>query len=243
MKGQTVSYGHLGKGMSGWQLQCDHGKCDTCVPLTGWDGHRWQLACHPPLGSPWQTDRRSGALLQWRNKSHLHEVNAQHTHTHKRTHTLIQMEGFVSVSEVEECVMRREIVTCACPRYFYFYSSNALTERWIRKMMGANRVQRSSLERWWALWETGISCWSGDEKSEPVIVDAWTPLLHLLLIRSLRSSTPWRNAYCQLSFMTVFLKDIYVLLRNNRLTVFVTWLKLDSKCYWVLNDQPMTMFC
>lgn len=86
LKGQAVSYGSLVKGMSGWQRQCDHGKCDTRVPLTGRDGHCWQLACQPPLGA-WHTDRRSGALLPRRNKLHLLEVKAQNTgDTHRCTH-------------------------------------------------------------------------------------------------------------------------------------------------------------
>lgn len=83
VKGHRVSYGCLclAKGMSGWQRQRDHGKCDTRVTLTGRDGHCWQLACQPPPG-PWQADRRSGALPLWRNKLHLLEVNAQHRHVH-----------------------------------------------------------------------------------------------------------------------------------------------------------------
>lgn len=73
--------GALLKVCQGWQRQCDHGKCDTCVTLTGRDGHCWQLACQPALET-WQADRRSGALPLWRNKLHLLEVNAQHTRTH-----------------------------------------------------------------------------------------------------------------------------------------------------------------
>ena len=87
LKGHRVSYGCLVKGMSGWQRQRDHEKCDTRVTLTGRDGHRWQPACQPPLGT-WQADRRSGAMALWGNKLHLLEVNAQHTRAH------VQMEAF-----------------------------------------------------------------------------------------------------------------------------------------------------
>lgn len=92
VKGQRFSYGCLVKGMSVWQRQRDHGKCDTCVPLTGWDGRCWQLACQPPLGA-WQADRRSGALPVWENKLHLFTTHAR-THRGKNLSQLGRRCGF-----------------------------------------------------------------------------------------------------------------------------------------------------
>ena len=135
VKGHRVSYGCLVKGMSGWQRQRDHGKCDTRVPLTGRDGRCWQLACQPPLGA-WQADRRSAALPLWGNKLHLLKLNARHKRTYRWKHLSWlggRKGGGGSFDEEKD-----ELARAGC---FFLDSLNTLTERWISGVMVAGTVR------------------------------------------------------------------------------------------------------
>ena len=180
VKGHRVSYGCLVKGMSGWQRQRDHGKCDTRVPLTGRDGRCWQLACQPPLGA-WQADRRSAALPLWGNKLHLLKLNARHKRTYRWKH-LSWLGGRKGGGGV---LWWGERWTCPSRLFLPWFFKH--TDRKMNKWSDGGRHSSA----WQANWTCengeegeGVSCCYRDGTTEPVNVCTWVPLSHAALQES-----------------------------------------------------------